>query len=171
LKVLALAAHPDDVEICCAGTMALLARAGHEVVLAHMTYGDKGGRQDPDELARTRYAEAVEAAALIGATVVGRICGDLELYDAGPHREEVARLVADTAPDVVVTHRPDDYHPDHRITGDLAMGAVRRMRPDTAVWFMDTVGSVEFHPSDYVDVGDTLDLKLDMIKCHRSQMA
>jgi LmbE family N-acetylglucosaminyl deacetylase len=171
LKALVLAAHPDDVEICCAGTMALLARAGHEVVLAHMTYGDKGGRQDPDELARTRHAEAVEAAALIGAGVVGRICGDLELYDAEPHRAAVARLVEEIRPEVVVTHRPDDYHPDHRITGELALAAVRRTDPDVPVWFMDTVGSVEFHPSDYVDVGDTFDTKIDMIKCHRSQMS
>ncbi len=171
MRVLTIAAHPDDVEICCAATMALLTKAGHEVVLAHMTYGDKGGRGDSGMLARTRHAEAVEAAQLIGAQVVGRICGDLELYLSQEHEKALVDLLDQVAPDLVFTHRPDDYHPDHRITGQLALSATATAKPGTAVWFMDTIGGVDFTPTHFVDVGTAIEQKMDMIRCHRSQMS
>ncbi len=170
MKVLVIAAHPDDVEICCAGTMALLAKAGHEITLAHLTYGDKGGRDDPDELAATRHAEAKAAAALIGAEVVGRITGDLELYDAAEHRNAVGALIEAERPDLIVTHRPDDYHPDHRITGELALAASAHEAPNVPVWFMDTIGGVDFVPDTYIDIAPVFDQKIDMIRCHASQM-
>lgn len=169
-KVMAIAAHPDDVELLCAGTMARLAKAGHEVVLVHMTYGDKGGRDDPDELARTRHAEALESASLIGATVDGRFCGDLELYPDEPTIARLGELWRRHAPDVVFTHRPDDYHPDHRITGELALATGVQVAPQTPIWFMDTIGGVEFEPTVVVDIQETLDLKIQMLECHRSQM-
>lgn len=171
MKVLTIAAHPDDVEICCAGTMALLARAGHEVRLAHLTFGDKGGRDDPAFLAATRHAEARAAADMIGADVVGRITGDLELYDGPEHGALVADLIGDAGPDLVVTHRPDDYHPDHRITGRLTRTALAEVSPRTPLWFMDTIAGVDFEPDVYVDISEVLSLKRDMIRCHASQMS
>ncbi|MDR5700850.1 PIG-L deacetylase family protein [Agromyces aerolatus] len=169
-KVLVIAAHPDDVELCCAGTMARLAHAGHEVVLVHMTYGDKGGKDAPEVLARTRHDEATESASLIGASVDGRFCGDLELYPDEETIDRLGTLWRAHAPDVVFTHRPDDYHPDHRITGELALAAGAAVAPDTPIWFMDTVGAVEFAPTEVVDIAQTLELKVQMLECHRSQM-
>lgn len=169
-KVVVVAAHPDDVELCCAGTIARLAGAGHEIVLVHMTYGDKGGKEDPEVLGRTRHEEAIESASMIGASVDGRFCGDLELYPDAATVERLVELWKRHAPDIVFTHRPDDYHPDHRITGELALAAGRAAAPETPIWFMDTVGAVEFTPTEVVDITDTLDLKIQMLECHRSQM-
>lgn len=168
MEVLVIAAHPDDTELLCAGTLAWLQRAGHTVRIAHLTYGDKGGRQDPAELAATREAEARSSAALIGASVLGRICGDLELYLGEQHIEAVRSIVAEQPVDVVLTHRPDDYHPDHRIAGELVIAATSAC--DIPVWFMDTIGGVGFRPTHYVDITDTIGVKQDMIRCHESQM-
>ncbi|TFB56361.1 PIG-L family deacetylase [Cryobacterium tagatosivorans] len=170
MKVMVIAAHPDDVELCCAGTMARLAHAGHDLVLVHMTYGDKGGRDEPDVLARTRHQEAIDSAAMIGAVVDGRFCGDLELYPDDVTTKALADVWRKHDPSVVFTHRPDDYHPDHRITGELALAAGAQVAQSTPIWFMDTVGGVEFYPTDYVDVAATLDLKVEMLECHKSQM-
>ena len=170
MDVLVVAAHPDDTELLCAGTLARFTAAGHAVRIGHLTYGDKGGRQDPAELARMRGEEAARSAALIGASTLGRICGDLELYTAPEHIRAVRELIAGTPADVVLTHRPDDYHPDHRIAGELVLAAVVTLTGAPPVWFMDTIGGVSFEPTHYVDITAVLDTKQRMIRCHESQM-
>lgn len=169
-KVLVVAAHPDDMEILCAGTLALLSRSGYEVVVSHMTFGDKGGREDPAELARTRAEEAARSAEIIGAKVYGRICGDLELYASPGFVDTVAELIRETTPDVILTHRQDDYHPDHRITGELVLSALSTASLSSSLWFMDSIGGVNFQPTHVVDVSDVFATKAEMIRCHVSQM-
>src|SRR2546423_2670149 len=169
MRILAVAAHPDDVEVLCAGTLARFARDGHELALAHMTIGDKGGLGDPAELARIRGAEAAAAAEVIGATCFGGICGDLELYETEPtHVERIGELLAATGPDLVITHAPFDYHPDHRITGVLVARATAGAEAE--IWHMDTFGGVGFVPSAYVDVTETIGAKKEMLRCHKSQL-
>lgn len=170
MEVLVVAAHPDDTELLCAGTLALLARAGHSIHIGHLTYGDKGGRDDPAELARIRGAEAAASASIIGAATLGRICGDLELYLDDEHIAAVRDLVDGVEADVILTHRPDDYHPDHRIAGELVLAATSPRRTRPSVWFMDTIGGVGFDPTHYVDIGSVLEIKQRMIRCHESQM-
>jgi len=169
--VLVLAAHPDDVEILAAGTLSRLRKFGFEIFLGHMTFGDKGGIQDPASLSATRKKEAESSAALIGATVVGRLCGDLELYSNDAFVEQVYEIIKEIKPDVILTHRTNDYHPDHRITGELVLRVVREKSFKTSVWFMDAIGGVDFIPTKYVDITHERELKDEMIMCHESQMA
>ena len=176
MKIIAMAAHPDDTELLCAGTLALLSELGHEVSVCHMTVGDKGGTADPNELARTRAAEAAASCGLIGARYITGFCGDLELYDNEPHLAHIRSVLEDVDPDVVLTHAPNDYHPDHRITGKLTVRATADLwpaRPDDypEVWYMDNLGGVDFVPGLYVDIETTYEVKREMLRCHESQIA
>ena len=170
MKLLVVAAHPDDVELLAAGTLALLRRDGHEIWLAHMTVGDKGGQQSPDELARIRGEEARRAAALLGAEAFGGVTGDLELYRCAAHVDRVRGLVEQVSPDVVFTHALNDYHPDHRVTGQLVLDVVGSRADQPAVIYMDNVAGIDFVPESYVDVTDALELKKEMLRCHESQV-
>jgi LmbE family N-acetylglucosaminyl deacetylase len=171
VRILVVAAHADDVELLCAGTLGLLSRAGHDVWLAHMTVGDKGGQQPPDELARIRGEEAVKAAEVLGAKTFGGICGDLELYACEPHARRIDELLTEVEPDVVLTHSLNDYHPDHRVTGLLVRDQVAAATAAApAVVYMDTVAGIDFVPEFYVDVSDTVELKKQMLRCHVSQV-
>lgn len=169
--LLVLAAHPDDVEILAAGTLSRLRDFGLELFLGHMTFGDKGGTQDPETLSATRKKEAESSAALIGATVVGRLCGDLELYSSNFFLEQVFEIINEIKPDVILTHRKNDYHPDHRITGELVLRVMHEKQIASSVWFMDAIGGVDFIPTKYVDITQEREIKDKMILCHESQMA
>ncbi len=170
MKVLVIAAHPDDVELLCAGTLGLLSRAGHELWLAHMTVGDKGGQQPPDELARIRGEEALRAARVLGAETFGGICGDLELYAIEQHARRIGEILGEVEPDVVMTHPSNDYHPDHRVTSLLVRDGVAAAAAQPAVLYMDTVAGIEFVPELYCDVTETVELKKEMLRCHVSQV-
>jgi N-acetylglucosamine malate deacetylase 1 len=171
VRVLAVAAHPDDVELLCAGTLALANRAGHEVWVAHMTVGDKGGQRPPEELARIRGEEAERAAELIGARTLGGVCGDLELYVCDDHRARIREILEEVHPDVVLTHAINDYHPDHRITSRLVAGEMEAMGLErTSLLYMDSVGGVDFVPELYSDITETVEVKKEMLRCHASQL-
>jgi LmbE family N-acetylglucosaminyl deacetylase len=170
VKVLAVAAHPDDVELLCAGTLGLLRRAGHELRLAHMTVGDKGGQQPPEELARIRGAEAASAARVLAAETFGGICGDLELYAVEAHARRIEEILGEFEPDVVLTHAANDYHPDHRITSLLVREGAAAADPQPAVVYMDTVAGIDFVPELYTDISEMVELKKEMLRCHVSQV-
>jgi len=170
MKVLAVAAHPDDVELLCAGTLGLLSRQGHELWLAHMTVGDKGGQQPPDELARIRGEEALSAAKILGAETYGGITGDLELYVCARHAQRITELLDEVEPNVVITHALSDYHPDHRITGRMVVDRVGVRSVQPPVLYMDTVAGIDFAPEFYCDIAETVELKKDMLRCHTSQI-
>lgn len=175
MKILSMAAHPDDVELLCAGTLAQLARLGHDVAVCHMTVGDKGGTGDPDELARTREAEARASCDLIGARYLPGFTGDVELYPNADHRARMLANVREVEPDVVLTHAPNDYHPDHRITGKTTVDGVTDGADDglgdIEVWYMDNLGGVDFFPDLYVDITPVFETKQAMLRCHASQIA
>lgn len=170
MKVLVVGAHPDDVELLCAGTLGLLSRQGHDLWLAHMTVGDKGGQQPPDELARIRGEEAVSAAKILGAETYGGITGDLELYVCERHAQRITELLNAVEPDVVITHALNDYHPDHRITGHMVVDQVGARSVQPSVLYMDTVAGIDFAPEVYCDIAETVELKKEMLRCHTSQI-
>jgi LmbE family N-acetylglucosaminyl deacetylase len=170
VRVLVVAAHPDDVELLCAGTLGLLIRAGHPLWLAHMTVGDKGGQQPPEELARIRGEEALRAAEVLGAGTFGGICGDLELYAGERHGERIVEILDEVGPDVVITHALNDYHPDHRVTGRLVLEKVEACTAQPSILYMDTVAGISFVPEFYCDISETVELKKEMLRCHASQV-
>jgi LmbE family N-acetylglucosaminyl deacetylase len=182
MNILAVGAHPDDLEILCGGTLALYARQGHSVTMAVLTNGNMGHPDiAPEEMARIRRQEFENAAALIGAKTIWMDVED-ELSEVNL---ETRLLMVDVfraaAPDVVLTHSSLDYHVDHCNASRLVFEAaplacvhnIKRVLPQLAkqplIYHFDTLGAVNFIPREYVDITGVLAIKKAMYNCHRSQ--
>lgn len=137
LRIIAFGAHPDDCEFKMGGTAILWAQQGHHVKLVSVTNGDIGHwRMAGGPLAQRRTAEVMEAARRIGTTAEVLDIHDGELLPTLENRLKITRLIRQWKADVVIAHRPNDYHPDHRYTGVLVqdsayMVAVPYFCPDT----------------------------------------
>lgn len=124
LRIIAFGAHPDDAEIGSSGTAAMWAAKGHHVKLVAVTNGDIGHwKEAGGELYRRRKAEVERAAKLMGYTVELLDNHDGELEPTLENRKKITRLIRDWKADLVISHRPNDYHPDHRYTGVLIQDA------------------------------------------------
>lgn len=183
MNVLAVGAHPDDLEILCGGTLAKFAEEGHKVFMSHVCNGNKGHHNiPPAELAEIRDGEAVESSSVIGAKHVNLDIDDLDAY---VEREQVLKcvdLIRGSEPDVIITHSPEDYMPDHSVSARLVFDAsfvatlphvktgYRYFDRVTPVYYMDTLAGVNFKPSEYVDISGTFATKKKMLSCHRSQL-
>jgi len=184
LRVLAVGAHPDDLEIICGGTLARFAREGHDVVMCNVTTGNRGSFvHTAEEIARIRLGEARRAAEVIGAEHVTLGLSDTEVNAADPEQKRlVIDLVRETRPDVVITHYPQDYMGDHDETSKLVfqcsfhatLPLVETGRPYhpvvAPIYYMDTVFGVGFAPTEYVDVSDVIDVKTKALEAHESQL-
>lgn len=123
-SVLALFAHPDDIEFVAAGTMLLLAEHGWDLHYMNLCTGNGGSLEmDGPTTTRTRDAEAREAARILGATFYPPICDDLELTYSVPLLRKVAAVVRQAKPSIVLTHSPADYMEDHMAASRLAVTA------------------------------------------------
>lgn len=124
LRLLIIGAHPDDADFAAGGTAALYRAAGHAVKFVSLTNGDAGHHLHPGPaLARRRRGEASAAAAVIGATYDIFDSHDGQLLPTLENRLAVIRLIRTFQPDMLLTHRPNDYHPDHRYTSQLVQDA------------------------------------------------
>ncbi len=124
LRIIVFGAHPDDAQYKAGGTAAKWAKAGHKVKLVSVTNGDIGHWQSAGgPLAQRRLAEVKKADALIGATTEVLDIHDGELLPTLENRLKLIRLIREWRADVVIAHRPWDYHPDHRYTGVLVQDA------------------------------------------------
>ena len=187
-SILALHAHPDDIETLCAGTLALLAAKGHRIVVATMTAGDCGSAEfGAEETARIRQREAATAAAMIGAAYVCVGIGDLAVFNDDATRRLVTETVRRLQPAIVLTSAPADYHPDHEATSTLVRDACfaapapnYRAGPSPALasipylYFMDPIGGRDRDgrpapPEFGVDVGAWFETKRAMMAAHESQ--
>ena len=121
LRVMVLGAHPDDCEIRAGGTAALWAAAGHHVRFLTVTNGDIGHwRMAGGPLAQRRLAEVRKCAEILGVTTEVLDIHDGELLPTLENRREITRRIREWKADLVISHRPNDYHPDHRYVGVLA---------------------------------------------------
>jgi len=121
LRVVALGAHPDDAELKFAGTAALMAAQGHKVKLVALTNGDVGHfAQAGGPLAQRRKAEVTACHTKLGVETEVLDIHDGELMPDLETRKKVANIIRDWQADIVLSHRPWDYHPDHRAVGKLA---------------------------------------------------
>lgn len=183
MRILAVGAHPDDLEILAAGTLARYVREGHEVIAAHASLGDKGHGEIPHhEVPRTRRSEARSAAEIIGATSTTLGFRDGEIEPNDENLRVVTDLIRETRPDVILTHDPNDYHGDHRAVTQMVLDAsfmatvpyyVSREaahRLACPVYFMDTLAAIDFDPEEYVDISDTIELKKEAMRAHASQV-
>ena len=136
LRVICFGAHPDDCELKVGGTAALWAAKGHKVKFVSVTNGDIGHwRESGPGLARRRKDEVEAAAKVLGIETEVLDIHDGELEPTLANRKTVTRLIREWKADVVMSHRPNDYHPDHRYTGVLVqdaayMVAVPKLLPD-----------------------------------------
>lgn len=184
MKILAIGCHPDDVEIACAGTLAKYRSLGHEVTVCHVCNGNLGHVViQPDELRKMRIEEARKAGAMAGIKVRTLDIGDLVVYDGcREHRDAMVKVICEEQPDVIITHTPDDYMPDHtavsKLVFDAAFAASCAHYPATnnnpakltPIYYMDSLAGVGFVPTEFVDISDFIDLKIQMLECHESQL-
>lgn len=166
MKLLAIGAHPDDIELSMFGTLAAARARGDEALLAIATDGAAGGKGDPAELRRARHAEATRGAAMLGAVPQfldfpdGMLTADARLVAA------LKALVRDSGADLVLTHAPNDYHADHRALSDAVRLAAGFSAP---VAWADNMMGVGFAPTHLVDISAHFEAKCDAIRAHVSQ--
>jgi LmbE family N-acetylglucosaminyl deacetylase len=180
--VLAVGAHPDDLEELCGGTLAALALAGATVHMATTTAGESGSYELPAEEIRTiRLGEAASAAAVAGA-----MYHHLGMRDQGvdvtiDERRRLSDLIRRLGVNLLITHPPVDYHVDHRRTSELVTDARMaapvpnfgdepplRFTPDLV--YMDATMGAPFEPHVWIDVTATRDVRRRMLAEHVSQV-
>jgi LmbE family N-acetylglucosaminyl deacetylase len=124
LRIIVFGAHPDDCELDAGGTAARWARLGHQVKFVSVTNGDIGHHEMAGAiLARRRSAEVGRCARILGVTSEVLDIHDGELMPTLENRRTITRKIREWNADVVIAHRPNDYHPDHRYTGILVQDA------------------------------------------------
>jgi len=186
LRIIAFGAHPDDCELKASGVAAKWAAAGHKVKFVSVTNGDIGHYEMAGgPLAQRRTAEVKEAAKILGIETQVLDHHDGELMPTLEIRKEIIRLIRDWKADVVITPRPNDYHPDHRYTSLLVqdgayMVTVPFMCPDTPALQKNPVylyvsdnfqKPAPFQPDIVVAIDDVIERKLDALSVITSQFA
>lgn len=175
LDVLAIGAHPDDVELGSGGTVALLARQGRRVGILHLTRGERGTRGT----AKERLAEAERAAAALGAVDLAFLdCGDGGLRTGPLEEDALIAVLRDRRPELVLSPSPSDRHPDHGrahrlveaacfYAGLANRGEGAAHRPAASFAYMQ---HDPFPPSFIVDVTATWEAKRESLAAYRSQL-
>jgi N-acetylglucosamine malate deacetylase 1 len=144
LRIIVFGAHPDDCELKVGGTAALWAAQGHHVKFVSTTNGDIGhATQAGGPLARRRAAEVKKAAEILGITSEVLDIHDGELMPTLENRNTFVRLIREWRADIVIGHRPNDYHPDHRYTGVLMQDAAFMV---TVAHYLPTVPQLAKNP-------------------------
>ena len=163
MNVLAIGAHPDDVEYGCGGTLTKYAQRGHEVYLFVASDGALGG----DRAVRRREQE--ESAVVLGARKV--FWGGYDDTEIPLNRELIANLesvIRDVRPSMIFVNFPDDTHQDHR---HLAQAATSATRYVPNFLFYEVPSTQNFAPNCYTDIAKVLDKKLASLESHRSQVS
>lgn len=163
MNILAIGPHPDDIEIGCGGTLIKYARKGHDVFMLIITRGELGGEGE------VRYREQLDAADVIGVREVfwGNL-RDTELLDKGNEIIHlVERHIASIKPSFIFVNFFDDTHQDHRTVNRSVLSATRYIKN---VMFYEVPTTNNFAPNVFVDIGSALDMKLEALKAHSSQI-
>jgi len=144
LRIIVFGAHPDDAEFMTAGVAMKWARLGHDVKFVSTTNGDIGHWQMAGgPLAHRRTREVIEVARRLGVTTQVLDIHDGEIMPTLENRKIITRLIRDWNADVVITHRPNDYHPDHRYTSILVQDSAFMV---TVPFFCPDVPALQTNP-------------------------
>jgi bacillithiol biosynthesis deacetylase BshB1 len=179
LDLLAIAAHRDDVELTCGGTLAVAVKAGHRVGIIDMTQGEMGTRGD----AQTRAAEAERAAQTLGVSVrLNAGLRDAHIENDEASRTRIVELIRQTRPRVVILPFPVGRHPDHRIASELGRDAcylagLAKYEPGTGgeahrpfkLLYALAYREDPIKPTFVVDISDVFEAKMQAIRCYASQ--
>lgn len=177
--------HPDDTDVRCAGTAILLKELGHEAVFLSLTDGSAGHQTMKKEaLAKRRYDETQEVAKFLGIRYIVMDAVDTELTSDLATRRKLVKLIREIKPDVIVSHRPNDYHPDHRATGQLIQDCsfllsvplfcpeVPRLGKSPYIFYIhdDLTKPNSFTPDIVINVTPIIDKKMESLSRHVSQV-
>ena len=188
-SVIAIAAHPDDIEFVMAGTLRLLHEAGWQTHYLNLSTGNLGSTtMGPAETARVRRREAQAAAKVLGASWHAPFCNDLQIFYDDRSLRRLGAVIREAAPRVILTHAPQDYMEDHTTTSRLAVSAafVRAMpgyrttparRPTevpVTIYHANPHGQRDqlrrrVPVGAYVDTASVHELKRRALECHASQ--
>jgi len=165
MKVLAIGAHPDDIEIFMYGILSIYFKRGDKIFTLIATDGSKGSLNPDRKLVITRKEETKKAIGCFGDTVFldypdGDLSSNFEV--AAVLKDHINRI----KPDLVITHSPEDYHSDHISLANFTTNAVGFVCP---IIFCDTLLGVNFKPDFYVDITKYFISKTEAILCHKSQ--
>lgn len=184
LRILVIGAHPDDCELKAGGVAAMYRAAGHRVKFVSVTNGEAGHhRLAPAELTGVRKAETDAVSKLTG--IEYEILGnrDGRLLPTLEARFELISLIRRYQPDLILTHRPNDYHPDHRATSTLVCDAaymvivphivpeVPALRVNPVICYLSDhfQKPIPFQPTVVIDVEPVFEQIVDQMECHKSQ--
>jgi len=185
LRLLAIGAHPDDCDLRAGGLAAIYSSLGHKVKFISVTNGDGGHHEIGGmELARIRSDEAKAAGKVIGIEYELLDIHDGELMPSLENRNKIIRAVREFRPDLILTHRPNDYHPDHRYTSVLMQDAAFMVtvpsicpltprletNPVVAYFYDDFQKPYPFRPTVIIDTDEVVEKKYAMFDCHASQV-
>lgn len=162
MNILAIGAHPDDIELGCAGTMLRYARAGHNVFYLIMSDGSQGGDPSVRKAEQEAAAEKLGVKRLFwGNAADTRFTVDSEMIS---FIETICRAVD---PDEVYVNYVEDSHQDHRALAKCVVSATRYV---PCVLYYEDYTSISFNPEILVDITDVIEEKVGVISCHRSQI-
>ncbi len=160
-RVLAVGAHPDDVEIGAGGTLLAHRVAGDSVTILTLSGGARGGD------AALRRGEAEAAAAIVGARLLMDDLEDTRIREGDPTVSIIERAIGEVKPTIMYTHSINDVHQDHRNTHSAAMVAARRV--PYVLCFQSPSATIDFRPSRFVSIDAVMDGKLEAIAAFASQ--
>ena len=159
--VLAVGAHPDDVEIGCGGRLLQHAALGHRVIVLILSAGEAGGVRGK------RRREAIDAVERLGGELVFGELVDTEVPSSGETIETISQVIRRYEPSVVYTHSIHDNHQDHRAVHQATLVAARGV--PTVYCYQSPSSTVDFQPAYFANIGEQLENKLALIGCYASQ--
>ena len=162
MNILAIGAHPDDIELGCGATLLAHRDRGDQLALLVMTTGEQG-----PQAAKSRVVEQEDAAELLGAQLHWGGFEDGAIPEGRPAVDMIQAVARESAADVVYVPVPRDTHQDHRATGVASLAAARRM---SRVLGYESPTSQGFSANLYVDVTGLIERKLDLLRAHVSQV-
>ena len=187
MNVVCVAAHQDDIEANCLGTLLKYQQRG-DVTITNVVIsnGDKGAQYDItmpyEEVARMRNAEAASVAEALGGSYYCMGQSDEYIHDTDEARNQLTDILRQARADLVFALPPADYNTDHIVAGQIAfhaclLAAVRTVFTDhdplpqnPAMYYMDTAIGLDWQPTHYVDISDVWERKCELLRLHKSQM-
>jgi LmbE family N-acetylglucosaminyl deacetylase len=183
LRVLAIGAHPDDIEIGCGGTIRLLADQGHEIKFIIVTSGEEGSLNfDKEQLRQNRKSEAKKSGAILGASDVLFFDEPDGLMQATKATKvNLVRIIREFKPEVVFIHSSQDCFPDHQVVSQLSKSSIQAasgpwygdagLNPHNVrnVFGFEVWNSIQ-SPQMSVNIESSIDRKIQALNCHASQM-
>jgi len=162
MNILAIGAHPDDIEYGCAGTLIKYAERGHQIYLMVLTEGQEGGSSEIRKQEQENAAEFMSVQKIFwGGYHDTQLPLNKELI------EKIEEVLGEVNPDLILVNYGDDTHQDHRILTQATMSATRYVRN---VLFFEVPTTQNFNPQVYVDISDTLERKSQVLNAHASQV-